>query len=93
MSTQQILLKILIVAFGATGVIGLLGYWPTIKDLYRKKPSANILSYALWTFTSLVGLLYSAFILSDMLILVVYALNLAACLIVILLTVGLKKKR
>jgi len=37
MPTQQILLKILILAFGATGVVGLVGYWPTIKDLYRKK--------------------------------------------------------
>jgi hypothetical protein len=93
MTTQQILLKILILAFGATGVVGLIGYWPTIKDLYRKKPSANILSYALWTFTTCIGFLYSIFVLNDLLLRIIYGLNFGACILVVFLSVGLKNGR
>ena len=92
MSIQQILLKLLVIAFGATGVIGLFAYWPTIKDLYRKKPSANIMSYVLWTLTSGIGFLYSIFILPDLLLRIIYGLNLGSCATVLILTIGLKKK-
>ncbi len=35
----------LALAYGGTGIIGVVAYWPTIKDLWRGRPSANVLSY------------------------------------------------
>jgi len=42
-------LHILVVAYAITGVVGTIGYIPTIKDLWHhKKMSANPSSYVIW---------------------------------------------
>jgi hypothetical protein len=90
---KELLLNILIVAYGAVGVVGLIAYLPTIKDLYHhQKPSANIASYALWTFTGGIGFLYSLFILPDFLFRFVSGMNFGACALVLFLSLGLKNK-
>ena len=43
---KEILINLLILAYASTGIIATVGYWPTIKDLYKnRKASANIPSY------------------------------------------------
>lgn len=90
---KELLLQLLIITYAATGIIGLVGYWPTLQDLYRhKKPSANISSYILWSSTGGIGFLYSMFILSDLLLRIVSGINFFACITVLALSVSLNKK-
>lgn len=90
---KELLLQILVIAYGTTGVVGLIGYWPTIRALYHHgKPSANISSYILWSSTGGIGLLYAIFILPDLLLRVVSGINFFACLMVLILSIGLKQK-
>ena len=91
---EELLLQIIIIAYGGVGIVGLIAYWPTIKDLYyHKKVSANAVTFAMWTATTSVTFLYSLFILPDLLFRVVSGLNLIACLIVLSLCIRLKVRR
>jgi hypothetical protein len=88
---KEILVWALTVSYGATGIIGLIAYWPTIKDLYYyKKPSANIASYVVWTATSGIAFLYAVLILPDWLFIIVSGFNFAACGLVLGLSIRLK---
>jgi len=88
---KEILLDLLVVAYGGVGAIGLIAYWPTIKDLFHKKASANISSYGLWTFTTGITWLYSLFILPNLLFQLVSFANFAACTVVLVLSLRLRK--
>lgn len=91
---KELLLQALTVAYGGVGIIGIVAYWPTIKDLYyHKKASANIASYMLWTGTASISFLYSLFILQDLLLRIVVGVNFGVCLIVLLLSIHLKNGR
>lgn len=88
---KEILLHTLIIAYGGVGIIGVIAYWPTIKDLYHyKKSSANVASYVLWTTTSGIAFLYSLFILPDLLFRIVSGVNFVACILVLFLSINLK---
>jgi len=92
MTLIEILLKILIVAYASVGVISIIGYWPTIKDLlFNRIKSANVDSYIIWTITAVVSLLYALFILDDWLVRIVMGLNLACCFIIMVLSIRLRK--
>lgn len=89
---EEFLLQILIVAYGVEGIITIIAYWPTIKDLYYyKKPSANSSSYFLWTTSAGIAFLYSLFILPDMLFRIVSGINFFCCASVLFLSLRLKK--
>lgn len=89
-----LLTSLLILAYGLTGVVGVLAYWPTIVDLYHhKKPSANVSSYLLWTLTGAIAFLYSLFILPDLLFQIVSGLNFFCCALIFFLAIGLRKKK
>ncbi|MBI2589018.1 hypothetical protein HYW35_02340 [Candidatus Saccharibacteria bacterium] len=91
---KEILKQTLILAYAGVGVVGLIAYWPTIKDLYHhQKPSANVSSYAIWTATSGTGFLYSLFILPDLLFRIVSGINFGACALVPFLSIRLKNNR
>ena len=89
---KELLLQVLIIAYAGVSVVSLIAYWPTIRDLYRKKPSANINSYILWTVASGVAFLYSLFILSDLLLRIISGLYLGANALVLLLSIKLKQR-
>ena len=89
---KDLLLKLITIAYAGVGVVGLIAYWPTIKDLYyHQKPSANVTSYIIWTLTSGVAFLYSLFILPDLLFRIVSGINFGACAMVLLLSLKLGK--
>jgi len=90
---EGIILQIMTAAYASVGVLGKIGYWPTIKDLYfHKKPSANINTYALWTMTTAVVCLYAAFIIDNFWFRVVAVLDFTFCLTILALSLHLKYK-
>lgn len=89
---EKLLIELLIIAYGAMSVVNLIAYWPTIKDLWHKKPSANLASYRIWTFQYVVTLLYAIFILQDLLFITITICNLIACGVIWVLTFRLKHR-
>lgn len=88
---QETLLQILTISYGRAGIVSIIAYWPTIKDLYHKKASANISSYILWIIATGIAFLYSLFILPDLLFMLVSGMNFGACILVLFLRLRLKK--
>lgn len=93
----DIFLKVIVLAYAITGIVAIIGYWPTIRDLMHKKRSAALGSYEIWTLTAAITFLYGTFILKDLLASVVMGLNFAACLTIFFLTLNFdrnnKKRR
>lgn len=83
---------ILTVAYGGVGVVGFMGYIPTIIGLFKGKPCADLNSYVIWSITGLVGLLYSIFILKDLLVIAISTMNVSSCVLIAALTVYVKLK-
>ncbi len=88
------LIAVLIFAYAASGVVGVIGYLPTIKDLWlHKKMSSNNSSYIIWTLTGLVGFLYSLFVLPDLLFQIVSGLNFFCCAVILFLGIILTARK
>lgn len=81
---------ILTAVYGVSGIITFLGFLPTIKDLWHKKPSANSHTYYVWTATTFVASLYGFFILQNLMFNIVINLQLTACITVLALRLRLK---
>jgi len=75
--------QILALAYAFTGLIAAIGYIPTIKDLFRKKMSANISSYVIWSLCAGTTLLYSIVNVHDLLLGIVTGLNFACCTLIL----------
>ncbi len=76
--------------YGIGGVITFFGFFPTMKDLWKGKPSANIATYIIWTITTFLTSLYAIFVVKDLVFSVVINFQLAACLIVLILRMRLQ---
>lgn len=88
---MNLLFDALILAYACVGVVQTIGYWPTLRDLYyKKKKSANISSYVIWTFCSGVTFLYSLFILPDTLFRIVSGVEFASCAAILLFSIRLR---
>lgn len=85
-------LSALAVVYGMGGVVTFLGFFPTIRDLWRNKPSANITTYIVWTATTFITSIYGVFILKNPLFNVVINLQLAACIAILVLRVRLIRR-
>ena len=90
---MDFLLELLVFAYAATAIIAVVGYWPTIKDLYHRKPSANISSYIIWTIDTGIVFMYSLFVVPDFLFQIVSGFNFACCIIILVMSIGLKNKK
>ena len=55
---ETIFVDLLKLAYLMTGVATIFGYWPTIKELHKNKPSASVVSYKIWTIESGIAFLY-----------------------------------
>lgn len=88
---KEFFLFVLTFLYGIGGIVTFAGFFPTIKDLWHKKPSANTSTYAIWTTTTFFTSLYGFFILQNLVFNIVINLQLAACLIVLILRLRLKK--
>jgi hypothetical protein len=90
---MDFLLELLIFAYASTAIIAVIGYWPTIRDLYRKKPSANVSSYIIWTLDTGIVFLYSLFVVTDLLFRIVSGFNFVCCVIILLMSTSIKKRK
>lgn len=89
---HQFFLHLLSLAYGSVGIVALIAYFPTIKDLlHHKKKSANTASFIIWTATSGISFLYSIFVLPDPLFRFVSGVNFLACATVSILSLRLGK--
>jgi hypothetical protein len=88
----EYLIYILTFLYGLGGIITFIGYFPTIKDLWNKKASANIQTYIIWTITMFIASLYGIFVLKDATFILVVNLQLLACAIILILGIRLKYK-
>ena len=89
---MTLFITILSVLYAGVGVASLIGYLPTIKDLWHhKKASANTSSYAIWTVTSLVAFLYSIFVVPDFLFQFVSLVSLVCCSLILVLMLKLDR--
>lgn len=90
---MEVFITIISFLFATTGIVAVIGYLPTIKDLIRGIPSANILSYLIWTISNLISLLYIIFVVPDLLLGLVLGSNFLACLVILILAFRTKYKK
>lgn len=90
---MEFILTIIAFLYASTGIIATIGYFPTIRDLMKKIASANINSYIIWTFCSLITFLYALLVISDLLLEIVTGLNFVSCAIILILALKLKYKK
>jgi uncharacterized protein with PQ loop repeat len=72
--------------YALAGIISVLGYIPTIKDLLKNKKSANTSSYFVWTFTSLIAFAYAFFVVKNILLEIVTAMGFFCCVSIFILS-------
>ena len=85
---KDFFVQILTLGYASVGFMSVVGYWPTIRDLYHQKnQSANSASFGIWTAASVIVVLYSLFVSSDVLFRAVSIINLACSLVVLFLSV------
>jgi len=87
---KENLIYILTFLYGLGGIITFIGYFPTIKDLWNKKASANVHTYLIWTITMFVTSLYGFFIIKDLIFILVVNLQFTACAFILILSLKLK---
>lgn len=88
---KEIFIYALTLLYAIGGLVSFIGYLPTIKDLWKKHPSANASTYAIWTITLVFTSLYGFFVLQNLVFNIVVNLQLAACSIILVLRLRLKK--
>ena len=87
---EEQFIYILTFIYGVGGIITFAGFVPTMIDLWKKKPSANIATYIVWTATTFATSLYGCFVLQNLVFNIVINLQLLACLTVLILRIRLK---
>lgn len=76
--------------YSITGIIGFIGFLPTIRDLLKGNPSANVRTYLVWSIITIFSLLYGFFILKDLMFNLVMGSQLLGYITVLILRLRLK---
>lgn len=92
MDYESVILMGISFLYAISGLVVAFGYFPTIKDLLKGKPSATVNSYLIWAMCALLAVIYGSLVVSDLLLTVMSGLNLFAILVVLVLTINLKIK-
>ena len=87
----DILLNSIVMAYAGVGLFTLMAYYPTISDLYHKRPSANTNAYIMWSITIFITFLYSLFVVHDTCFIIISAINFVACTTILVLCSNLQK--
>ena len=87
---MNIFLIIISFLYAGTGIVTTIAYLPTIRDLLKGKPSANISSYIVWTLCAFVTFLYALFVVSDLLLEIMTGLNFLSCALIWILAFRVK---
>lgn len=91
MMNTHVMIWMLTALYGVSGVISLIAYFPTIKDLLHGVPSANFTTYFLWFVYYVISVLYGVFILFDRLFILVSALDAIILLVIVILIVRVQR--
>jgi hypothetical protein len=86
-------INIITLLYSIGGVVTFIGFFPTIRDLYNGKPSANMSTYIVWTITAFIATLYAATVLHDMTFTLVIGLQLVAQVTILYLRFRLSFKK
>ena len=93
-SMKEVIVPVLSALYALVSIVTIVGYVPTIKDLWHyKKPSANLSSYGVWTITNAITFTYSMLVLPDMLFRIVSGVAFASCLTILSLCIWLKRRK
>jgi hypothetical protein len=91
---KEVMVPVLSALYALVSIVTIVGYIPTIKDLWHyKKPSANLSSYGVWTITNAITFTYSMLVLPDMLFRIVSGVAFASCLTILSLCIWLKRRK
>ncbi len=90
---EIIFIDLLKLAYLSTGVATVYGYWPTIKELSKNKPSASATSYKVWTIESGVGFLYVMLLTKDIILQLSMGITFICCAIILILRLRIKSFR
>lgn len=83
--------SLLIGSYGIVGILSLGGYVATVRDLhFKKRMTANPISYLIWTLTGGITFLYSLFVLPDVIFRFVSGLSFFSCLLILMLSLRFK---
>lgn len=86
---KELFLEGLSISYAFAGFVCCIAYFPTIRDLYfDKKTNVNTTTYFLWTITALITLLYSFYILSDVLVRIISIANFVLCAVILYLSLS-----
>ena len=86
---EKYFITVITFLYSIGGIATFVGFIPTMKDLWNKKPSANAMTYVVWTTTTFFTSLYGFFVLQNLVFNIVINLQLLACLIVLILRIRL----
>ncbi len=90
---EQYFIYILTFLYSVGWIITFVGFLPTMKDLRKGKPSANIWTYAIRTLTAFFTTLYAIFVVKDLVFSLVIWVQFIATIIVLILSLRLKLKK
>jgi len=86
---NETFIYVLTAIYGICGVVTFAGFIPTMVDLWRKRPSANVFTYIVWTTTMFFTTLYAIFVDKDLVFISVAGAQLLACFVVLVLRIRL----
>ncbi len=86
------LISTIIALYWIAWIITFVWYFPTIRDLLKWKPSANLSTYGMRTGTMIVTFLYAMLVNGDIMFIIVVWLQMIACIVILILRLRLEKK-
>ncbi len=89
---MDVFLSIVAFLYALTGIVVIVGYLPTIRDLTRGVASANVQTYFIWSLCGGTAFLYALVVVSDLLLEIMTGLNFTCCLVIFILAWRQKRK-
>ena len=83
-------IQIITLLYSIAGIIGFTAFFPTIADLLKGNPSANIRTYLIWSIITIVAFLYGIFVLKNLTFNLVIGSQLVGYMTVLILRLRLK---
>ncbi len=81
---------VLTTVYGIAGIITFTAYWPTIVDLWKGIPSANLRTWIIFTLTDLAVFLYALLVVHDLPFILVATGNLLHAFVIVVLRYRIK---
>lgn len=83
-------IQIFTLLYSIAGIVGFTAFFPTIADLLKGNPSANIKTYLIWSIITVFAFLYGVFVLKNLMFNLVIGSQLVGYMTVLTLRLRLK---